>query len=312
MKNVADLYHLTSVQRETLNQARPSVVQTRWRFSGELNSVLFERAWEHLLARHSMLRTCFLTQLDEPVQVVRQQMKLQYERAADYADQGGGFDPLKAPLFRVREKRLAESTYEFVLEYHPVLLDEQSVRLLLDEVNMVYRALLEGSEPGLLLAISYREYVAWVERQVLRGAVFYWRNAFASPQLLSSLKTPESSGAEARATRHVTFNSAQTRALAEFADRAGISLETLLEGSWALVLMREQNCNEVSVGVVAHERPRGLSAVVGLCANVLPLPLKFNGAGSTLSWLQEVERQRSRLQRYAHVSRTRIKKLGGD
>ena len=67
MKNVADLYHLTSVQRETLKEARSSAVQTRWRFSGELNSEAFERAWEHLLARHSMLRTCFLTQLDEPV-----------------------------------------------------------------------------------------------------------------------------------------------------------------------------------------------------------------------------------------------------
>ena len=96
MKNVADLYHLTSVQRETLNEARPSVVQTRWRFSGELDSVAFERAWEHLLARHSMLRTCFLTQLDEPVQVVRQQVKKHYTRTTQamaqdesrmYADQ---------------------------------------------------------------------------------------------------------------------------------------------------------------------------------------------------------------------------------
>ena len=217
MKNVADLYHLTSVQRETLNEARPSVVQTRWRFSGELDSVAFERAWEHLLARHSILRTCFLTQLEEPVQVVRQQIKLHYERAtaADYADKGHGFDPMKAPLFRVVEIRISEDEYEFVLEYHPVLLDEQSVRLLVDEVMALYR----GAE--LPPAIPYREYVARVERQDLSGAELYWRKALGS-----SVKTPQNSGAESLASRHVTFNRAQTDALKEFVDRAGISLET--------------------------------------------------------------------------------------
>ena len=75
MKNVADVYHLTPVQRETLGNAHAA--QVRWKIHGELDSGAFERAWQQLLARHTMLRTCFLTQeLKEPVQVVRQQVKL--------------------------------------------------------------------------------------------------------------------------------------------------------------------------------------------------------------------------------------------
>jgi natural product biosynthesis luciferase-like monooxygenase protein len=316
MKNVADLYHLTSVQRETLNEARSSVVQTRWRFSGELNSVAFERAWEYLLARHSMLRTCFVTQLDEPVQVVRQQIKLQYRRNTgytDYTEEEHGFDPLKAPLFRVGEVQVGEGEFEFVLEHHPVLLDEQSVKLLVDEVMEIYRAAKEGLELEFSPATSYRDYVAWVERQDLSGAELYWRNAFESPQLRTSLTAPHGQNfkAEPLASRHVTFGGAQTDALKEFVERAGISLETLITGAWALVLMREQNCTELSVGVVARERPRGFEQVVGLCANVLPLPIVFRSEGSTLSWLQEVERQRVQLQRYAHVSRSHVKKWVG-
>ena len=299
MKNVADLYHLTSVQRETLNEARPSVVQTRWRFSGELNSVAFERAWEHLLARHSMLRTCFLTQLDEPVQVVRQQVRLNYQRvteAPDQTDEKHGFDPAKAPLFRVVEMQVGADEYEFLLEYHPALLDDHSVKLLLDEVMSLY----QGSE--LPPTASYRDYVAWVERQDLSGAERYWRN---------TITQAESSGTEALASRHVTFGRAQTDALKEFVDCAGLSLETLITGAWALVLMREQNRNELSVGVVARERPRGFEHIVGLCSNALPLPLTFSGEGSTLLWLREVERQRSRIQRYAHVARSQVRKWIG-
>ena len=300
MKNVADLYHLTPVQRETLNEARPRVVQTRWRFSGELDSVSFERAWEHLLARHSMLRTCFLMQLDEPVQVVRQQVKLIYRRTTDETDgmdRGHGFDPLKAPLFRLIETCVDEGSYEFALEYHPALLDEHSVWLLVDEVTALYR----GAE--LPPALPYREYVAWVERQDVSGAELYWRDAF------KFLKVD--SGADSPASRHVTFGRAQTEALKEFVDRAGISLETLITGAWALVLMREQNSNELSVGVEVRGRPREFEQVVGLCANVLPLPLTFAGAGSTLAWLQGVERQRSRVQRYAHVSQSQVRRWVG-
>ena len=81
MKNVADLYHLTPVQREVLSEPRGArVVQARRKIHGEFDSEALERAWQQLQARHAMLRTCFLMQLEEPVQVVRQQAKLVYER----------------------------------------------------------------------------------------------------------------------------------------------------------------------------------------------------------------------------------------
>ena len=148
MKNVADVYHLTPVQREVLAQCSRGgarVVQHRWQVEGELDSEGFERAWQELLARHTMLRTCFLTaELKDPVQVVRQQVKLVYERY-DLRDVEAGrrqaeledllrmdrqrvFDPARAPLFRVMEIRLGTRLLEVVLSHHPVLLDRWSVR----------------------------------------------------------------------------------------------------------------------------------------------------------------------------------------
>src|SRR5215212_7526277 len=82
MKNVDDVYHLTPVQREALGESQPApIVQVRWTLDGNLDSDAFERAWQQLLGRHTILRTCFLSaHLQEPVQVVRQQVKLPYER----------------------------------------------------------------------------------------------------------------------------------------------------------------------------------------------------------------------------------------
>src|ERR1051326_9114891 len=157
MKNVADVYHLTPVQRDVLASQSARVVQVRWQVRGELDSAGFEQSWQRLLARHAILRTCFLTeQLREPVQVVRQQAKLAYERY-DLRE----FEAVRAPLFRVMEIRLGAHDCELVLSHHPVLLDRRSVRLLIDEVV--------GSD-RVGEAALYKNYVAWVERQDVKGA----------------------------------------------------------------------------------------------------------------------------------------------
>ena len=311
MKNVADVYHLTPVQRETLRNTH--VAQTRWKIHGELDSGAFERAWQQVLTRHAMLRTCFLTQeLREPVQVVRQQVKLHYERRNPNTDElQQQFDPARAPLFRLEEIRVSPTSHEVLLSYHPVLLDDRSVKLLFEEVLASYGAAVQNADCVLEDAPSYRDYVAWVERQDLTGAELYWRNAFAPPSFCAFSGTPASAVKVESASREVKFSTAQTEALKTFAGNAGISIETLLTGAWAIVLMRERNCSEICVGVTAQERPRGLRAsdqIVGLLTNVLPLPVVLANGESVASWLANLEQTRAKLNRYAHVSQSQIRK----
>ena len=320
MKNVADVYHLTPVQREALGgSGAMQVAQSRWKIQGELDSGAFERAWLQVLGRHAMLRTCFLTQeLKEPVQVVRQQVKLIYERQDSNTDEPGyQFDPARAPLFRMAESRLAPTSHDLVLSYHPALLDERSVRLLFEEVLAFYSAAVQNEECVLEDAPSYRDYMAWVERQDLSGAKLYWRNAFASRGLRSSFGTRGSNASNGStravtvpsASREVNFSAAQTEALKTFAANAGISIETLLTGAWSIVLMRERNRSDISVGVAAHERPRLLPAseqMVGLMTNVLPLPLVLANGESMSSWLRGLEDARATVNRYAHVSQAQV------
>ena len=311
MKNVADLYHLTPVQREMLSAT--GVVQTRGHFDGELSDDVLERAWQQLLARHTILRTCFLSeQLDEPVQIVRQQVKLAFERhdwsddAPEQqeakldellrADRQRDFDPARAPLFRVTQVRRGARSLEFIISHHPVLLDERSVRLMLDEIL----AEVHDAEP----ALPYRAYVGWVERQDLAGAELHWRRSLQSSSITVG---PNSNGP--RASRQVSFSAAETDALKVFARNQQLSLETLIVSAWSLVLMRERDSREVCIGVRARGLPSGLpeaERMVGLLETVLPLYVAFAGE-SISSFLQKVERTISRLQQYAHVSQSQIR-----
>lgn len=302
MKNVADVYRLTPVQREVLNDPSSArVVQVRRKIHGELDSEAFEQAWKELLARHTMLRTCFLTQLEEPVQVVRQQVKLAYERY-DYGDKLAEleellgmdarreFDPVRAPLFRVMEIRLGARLFEIVLSYHPVLLDERSVELMFDEVL--------GGTGG--EAPAYREYVAWVERQDTSGVEVFYRNQNRNT---GSTVSPV-----------LNLKICETDELEAFARSMGVSVETVIAGARALELMREREWGEICLDVTADKRPqalRGSEQIVGLLSNVLPLPITAPGEEPLSQWLQEIEHKRTKLERYGHVSRSQIKEWRG-
>jgi natural product biosynthesis luciferase-like monooxygenase protein len=340
MKNVEDIYHLTPVQRELLDDARAAqsarVVQIGWTLGGELDADAFERAWQQLLTRHTTLRTCFLSeQLEEPVQVVRQQVRLPFERH-DWtedaperqreklqefllADGGRGFDPARPPLFRLTQIRFDARSFQLILSHHPLLLDERSATLMLGEALACYDALLKNSECPLAPAPLYRDYVGWVERQDLAGAELFWRELSEVAPLRPSPDTRAGEdGARAATLSNISwqasFTAAATAGLKSFARREQLSFETLIASAWSLALMRDRDCRELSVGVAARERPRGLTEsgrMLGLLQNILPLQVSFVCEGPVSLRLREVERRRAGLQRYAHLSRAQINRWAG-
>jgi natural product biosynthesis luciferase-like monooxygenase protein len=329
MKNVADVYHLTPVQRDVLSDRhRARVVQARRTIQGEFDSEAFKRGWQAVLARHAMLRTCFVTQLEDPVQVVRQQVKLLYERydCGDEPERARAelesllrmdarreFDPARAPLFRVMEIRVGARTFEIVVSYHPVLLDERSVRLIIDEVVSGV-----GNEGP-----AYREYVNWVERQDTSGIEGFYkkrsarfrrlsqnRDTGATVQRAVNLEAPGTLGAQTGSEIDGFEAVLENDGFKTLARANGVAVETQLAAAYALALMRSCECSEVILGVTADEAPRGLAAsdrIIGLLSNVLPLPITAPRDESIVEWLQEIERQRTRLQRYGHVSHTQIR-----
>lgn len=320
MKNVEDLYHLTPVQRELLGEtqsaATANVVQMAWSLDGDLNSLAFEQAWQQLLMRHAMLRTCFLSeQLEDPVQVVRQQVKLHYQRhdwTSDSPDlQRGklqhllvseserGFELARPPLFRLSEIRLGARSFQLILSYHRLLLDETSVKQIFREAQAYYRGE-EVPSPAPL----YRDYVGWVERQDLAGVARYWRKSFHAsvPTTRTKLDNPVSQTAQ--------LSRAATASMKEFAQRMKASCETLIASAWALSLMRERAASEVSVGMVAGKRPQALlhsEQIVGLMHNILPLAITAAGDAPVSEWLREIESRRVSLQRFAHITKAQIR-----
>src|ERR1051325_1856905 len=86
-ENLEDLYELSPMQEGMLFHTlyAPGTgayfEQSIFTVEGDFNASAFERAWQELINRHSILRTSFLWEgLEKPLQVVHRQVRLPIDR----------------------------------------------------------------------------------------------------------------------------------------------------------------------------------------------------------------------------------------
>ena len=189
-RQIEDIYPLSSTQQGILFHTllTPKSVGYSVRLSctlhGHLMVSAFKRGLQQVVARHPILRTSFVWEgLYEPLQVVHGQVELPWAwrdwqelspieqqtrlEAHLQIDRNQGFDLSKAPLMRLSLVQVAETTYQFIWDFHHLLLDGWSVSLLLKEVFAYYEAFCQGQNLHLECGRPYRDYIAWLRQQDL-------------------------------------------------------------------------------------------------------------------------------------------------
>ena len=282
-------------------------------FAGPLDAGAFARAWQAVVDRHPALRTAFAWEgLEKPLQVVRRGVELpwtaedwrgvppaeQPARLAAWldADRARGFDLARPPLMRGALLRAAEDRHRFVWSFHHLLIDGWSLSLLFREVLAVYQASRAG-RPALLPPVHpYRDFIAWAVRQDVGAAERYFRQALAgftaaTPLPLDRPALPPGDDRGPRAL-DVRLPAALADGLNRLARRRDLTLNTLVQGAWAIVLARHGGDPDVVFGSVVSGRPAelpGVESMIGLFINTLPVRLAADPQAPVDGWLAGVQ-----------------------
>jgi len=292
---------------------------------GDLNVLAFERAWQRVVERHPVLRTSFAwKRLDKTLQVVHRRVKISVEqqdwRSLSPADQAAhlevflqrerrrGFDLAQAPLIRLALMRTAEDAYYFVWSHHHILLDGWSLPLLLKEVFAFYEAFHRGQDLHLAPPRPYRDYIAWLQRQDLAEAETFWRRTladFTAPTPLVVDGSPESvpGQGEQYDVLEIRLSAGTTAALRALARHHHLTLGTLVQGAWALLLSRYSGEKDVIFGATVSGRPAdlpGVDTMVGLFINTLPVRVQVKSEVSVVDWLQELQARLVEMRQYEY------------
>ncbi|MEU7861241.1 non-ribosomal peptide synthase/polyketide synthase [Nonomuraea sp. NPDC049141] len=332
-----DIYPLTALQQGMLFHTRlaPSSgaywVQNGLRLEGELDLPALESAWEQAFERHPALRTTVVwedlptplsvvsravpvpmevldwSHLDAPAQAAALDAFLAAERAA-----GADFD---APtLVRIALIRLDERRHHLVWQYHHLLLDGWSVPIVFGDLIEAYHACVEGERLRPAVHRPFREHVAWAGAQDLGAAESYWRTRLHGRTVPTSLRVERDTGDEGWQDHRVRLSARATVALGELARRHRLTLNTVVQGAWALLMAAYSGEDDVLFGVTTSGRGDqvdGIESMVGLLINTIPARVQVDHGEPVATWLRRLQKEQSAARDFEHTPLVQIKAWSG-
>lgn len=331
-ENIQDIYEVSPIQHGILFHSLSAselvlyFVQLGFTWHGHLNVVAFERAWQYVVDRHTILRTSFYWEdIDKPLQVVYRNVKVsviqqdwrgidsveQHQRLNSFlkCDREQGFDLSQAPLMRLTLIRLNDHSYQFIWSLHMIILDGWSYPLVLKEVMEVYKAFRQGQDMPLVPGSNFRDYITWLRKQDSSKAEEFWRQMLRgvkAPTPLTNLDSDNLSNAEERYDELlIRLSKATTAKLQSLARQHHLTINALVQGTWVLLLSRYTCQNEVVYGCTVSGRPvdlEGSESMLGMLVNTLPIRVKVDPQQYLLFWLKQFQEQLVEIRQYEYSS----------
>ncbi|WP_433397365.1 amino acid adenylation domain-containing protein [Streptomyces sp. CA-146814] len=289
------------------------------RLEGPLTPAVLRKAFDAALARHTALRVSFrLLASGRSVQVVHDGLRVPWReidlsghgederrrRLAELVDEDRvtRFDLTAPPLMRVTLVRLGTDDHALLTSYHHALLDGWSLPLFFRDVFSLYAR--GGADTGRPVA-QFTGFLGWLTRQDDEGATRAWSEALAGIDE-PTLVAPGADAATATVPHLVTeaLDAEGTDALTAAARGAGLTLNTVVQGAWAVALGHQLGRDDVVFGATTAGRPpelAGVEDIVGLFMNTVAVRVRLDPARSLDQILTDLQSRQAELRPYHHV-----------
>ena len=306
-------------------------VQLELELEGVLDGSVLQASVEAVVNRHASLRAAFRHErLNRPVQVIvrrvgvpwrlhdvseldagEQQLRLAAIREADRLER---FDLSVPPLMRFALIRLSAQRHRLLISNHHLLMDGWSAPVLVGEVLSAYAA--RGSAASLPPVAAYRDYLAFIAGQDRTAALDAWREALGGLEEGTRLAPRSLQGAAAVAPEQVVLllDARLSQALGRLGRERALTLNTLVQTAYGLLLGRLLGRDDVVFGVTVAGRPAelaGAERMVGLFINTLPLRLKLPPQLPLSELLRQTQDRQSALMAHQHVGLAAIQQAVG-
>ncbi|MGH3823001.1 MAG: amino acid adenylation domain-containing protein, partial [Pseudonocardiaceae bacterium] len=334
-RDVEDVYRLTPLQaglvfHSLLDPGSAAYVdQTQLRLSGIDDPQAWGAAWQRVMERNSPLRTAIAWQgIDEPVQIVHRQLTLpityhdwrglsegeqQEELARIAAIERTEVDLRVPPLLRLVLARVPGDELVLVWTHHHVILDGWSVGAVFGEVCEQYAATIQGRVPELVARRPFRDYLHWLDEQDPDQAEQHWRavlSGFDSRTPLPYDRPPrQAHRSESTESIDIQLGTQHTIQLQQIAKRHGLTVNTVVQGAWALLLSRYSGQRDVVFGTTVSGRPAELAGVefmIGMFINTVPTRVQVKDEQQLVSWLRELQGAQIESRGFVFLSLTQI------
>ncbi|MDZ7752623.1 MAG: amino acid adenylation domain-containing protein [Gammaproteobacteria bacterium] len=304
----------------------PYVVQSVYEVPGPLDRQRLQSAFERLLTRHAALRAGFAEDSNGGwVQVVTRRVELPWQdhdlaslpddlrieqaAAIEARDRFQRFDLDRPPLLRATLIRLGETRHRLLLTLHHAITDGWSGQLLERDLADLY-----AEDEVTDARASLGDYLDWLATQPKQPAADAWcsyLSGFESPTLVApkALKAPTT---HAPAQYDVAVDREFVARVESVARQVGVTVATMLQVAWGVLIARRTNRTDVCFGNVAsgrHVPVAGIEGIVGLLITTTPLRLRTAGHQPIAGLLRDLQATQADMLEHQHLPLAEIHRL---
>jgi len=304
-KNTADILALTPMQEGMLfhylkEPGKPFYFeQLTLEISGDFNTRLAEKAWNHTISTNEMLRTVFhWDKIEKPLQIILKEHSLHFD-LIDYSNESlsniekerylvelkqkdleKGFKLNEVPL-RITICKFEKNNYRMIISNHHILYDGWSNGIILNEFFTTYETLSQGKEPKKTSKTPFKEFVKWCKNRDIDKEREYWKAYLTDCKPQAGMSAKRRVRNESPGTKTVEKKLEETinKKFDSFTKQKGITGASIIYTAWGLLLQQYLNEPDVIFGTVVSGRNAkidGINHMVGLFINTLPLRFTWN------------------------------------
>ncbi len=291
---------------------------------GNLDLDILEKTANTLVERYDIYRTIFVYQkVKKPKQVVLKQRsinlhfedishleeseKVEFVEGFKKKDRVRGFDLTKDVLMRMSVFKTDIETYQVVWSEHLLLRDGWGFGIIAKDFFKIYRQLSNNEPLKLEKVYPFSDYIKWLEKQDQEEAVKYWREYLLDYNQLATLpKYREYHKPSGYEHEFVTFRVGEelTRDLENVAKNNQVTLNTVIQTIWGILLQRYNNTGDVVFGAVVSGRSSeipGIEKMVGLFINTIPVRVKSTKTETFSSLAKKIHKAALSSQKYDYL-----------
>ncbi|MDT5014925.1 MAG: hypothetical protein QOD39_1085, partial [Mycobacterium sp.] len=328
---IADILPLTPLQLGLLfhtanagtDTADLYAVQSDLTMTGALDPQRLRTAVQEVIVRHPNLAARFSYEFDEPVQIIPADPEIAWSyvdldtdgadvddnvRRLCAAERAAVRDIAHRAPFRVALIRTGERRHHLVLTNHHIVMDGWSMPILLREIFAAYYG------QRLPVAAPYRQFITWLADRDLDAARAAWGEVLAGFDTPTLVEPGRRAASGRRDVRSFRVTEETTRAVGELARASHTTVNVVLQGAFAQLLVRLTGHHDVAFGTAVSCRPTdmtGAESMVGLMINTVPVRANITATTNAADLLEQLQAAHNDTLEHQHLALNEIHRVAG-
>ena len=297
----------------------------------QVDPATFSCALQSLVSMHPVLCTRFVYDAgDEPRQEIvngvtpvtrflDRTLIPSPDRASDFQqtllmDRLDGLPLAEAPLIRGTVVCYADDDTRILLTVHHAIVDGRCFPVLLDDLFRCYASHRDGAAPPAPVPrLPFRSFVEWgASRNFESRSRQFWSTrlkGFTAPTPLTVDDLPDGGGDPLHWQDEIVLSEMQTSALHTLVAAADVTLHSVIQAAWCLLLSRYASETDVVFGGTRACRKSSISDVgdaIGLFINTLPVRASLDADKPLLQLVRELRQQWLDMRDHEHTPLGRV------